>query len=377
MDLATALKGKSNPRQIADLLNALRHEERVALVRKLSGKEQAALYASFKDNGSITLDDLVPSSLTAFHPVYFDGVNNIPFFSFFQKIMYRLPNRSIAGFNECGARWLVGPGYFTVTPDPPRGSVIINYKKLPHAHPSHFPDIQENDTGLSYFVYRGLLDSLYKVSEHVFVGAATRDGKPLPNYFVLVRDDSTIQAKRVLDHRISYTMIDSFIVLTFLIFFVLSSCLDSINATAPVGRFNQESALNRSWPLPFVVQIYLWWCREVDPMLLTNPVWVKCLCCLSSFVFAPFYLMAIHAILRRQNWIRNWIIMYAGMLFVVRNLFFVESMHGDSASPNFTLSFARFGFYQAFAVLLLWRFWGVRPFNRDERHPTAPKLKRH
>jgi hypothetical protein len=65
--------------------------------------------------------------------------------------------------------------------------VIFDYSDLPQQCPARWPTITDNARGVSYFVYRGLTDVMRKVSEHVSVGRAFRFGKPLPNYFVLVR----------------------------------------------------------------------------------------------------------------------------------------------------------------------------------------------
>ena len=55
--------------------------------------------------------------------------------------------------------------------------------------PADWPKVRSNAGGLSYFVFRDLNDTLRRVSEHVTIGEAWRNGKNLHQYFILVRRD--------------------------------------------------------------------------------------------------------------------------------------------------------------------------------------------
>ena len=59
---------------------------------------------------------------------------------------------------------------------------------MPPEWPSSWPEIEANDRGFSRFVYEGMVDYMRRVSHHAFIGAATRNGKELGNYFILCRE---------------------------------------------------------------------------------------------------------------------------------------------------------------------------------------------
>ena len=72
-------------------------------------------------------------------------------------------------------------------------------------------------------------------------------------------------------------------------------------------------------------------------------LWIKYLSVLSPFVFCPFYLVAICAIVTRREWIRIPIIIYASILFVDLSAFFVEAIWGELPSPNMWIFTAGYG----------------------------------
>jgi hypothetical protein len=47
--------------------------------------------------------------------------------------------------------------------------------------------VTRNERGLSRFVYGYMVDTLRRVSEHVTIGSAARNGKDIGSYFVLCR----------------------------------------------------------------------------------------------------------------------------------------------------------------------------------------------
>jgi hypothetical protein len=58
---------------------------------------------------------------------------------------------------------------------------------VPNEKPSDWPEIRSNERGLSRFVYGFMIDRLRRVSEHVTIGSAARNGKDLGSYFILSR----------------------------------------------------------------------------------------------------------------------------------------------------------------------------------------------
>ena len=91
------------------------------------------------------------------------------------------------GFNFQTLSPITGPGYFIATEDTQRGEVVIDYRRVPDCHPSDWPAIRGNERGLARLVYGFMIDTLRRVSEHVTIGSASRDGKDTGNWFVLCR----------------------------------------------------------------------------------------------------------------------------------------------------------------------------------------------
>lgn len=189
MDLAEFL-GHTNVKcdQLAAHLDSLDHAGRVSAVAALPRAAQARLFAAVAGYRPLTTDTLVPRALAPLTPVHHVGINNMPMARRFEKVMYRQPSGLLAGYNAQPWQAVTGPGYFTVWQA--GTDVVVDYVRLPDVAPPGWPAIRSNARGLSYFVYRGMEDTLRAVSRDVTVGHARRNGRDLPNYFVLVRQDA-------------------------------------------------------------------------------------------------------------------------------------------------------------------------------------------
>ena len=164
-------------KSFSQTLDKMTHDERVHATRSLPRADLAVLFAQAE--GARHLE---PGSFWHGDTTHHIGTNNMPMARAFEKPIFRVQGQ-LAGRNVQPWAWLTGPGYFTVHRDQDcAGQVIFNYINVPPGAPS-------NARGMSYFVFRGLTDVMRGVSEHVTVGRAFRHGKPLPNYFVLVRRD--------------------------------------------------------------------------------------------------------------------------------------------------------------------------------------------
>lgn len=177
---------------VAAFLDGLDHAGRLAAVRALDGSViQERLWECAASASPVTLTDLVPPATPPLREVIWYGKNSLPVYSHFEKRFCRPSPRHTAdelwGYNQYPLIRLFGPGYF-VCHRVGEAAAAIDYRRVPPEHPAGWPPIRPNEQGLSRFVYRGLVDYLRRVSRHVVVGRATRNGKPLPNYFVLVRD---------------------------------------------------------------------------------------------------------------------------------------------------------------------------------------------
>src|SRR5689334_19711102 len=89
--------------------------------------------------------------------------------------------------------------------------------------------------------------------------------------------------------------VDLGFVVAFACFTVTSLFFDSLNALDVRLVVDSPNTLAR-WT-------YLYYAKDTDLLLIANPWLVQLMCWISAFVFAPFYLMAIYALIKGKNWI--------------------------------------------------------------------------
>jgi hypothetical protein len=177
--------------EIAALLDGASAADRVDAIRSLGGvRLQRRLWQAAAIAPNVTIDDFVPPDAPVMREVIYEGKNSLPAFTIFQKRFCR-PARPEArgelwGYNHTTIGRFVGPGYFVCHEVDTRGAAI-DYREVPPEHPPSWPEIRPNSQGLSWFVYRDMIDYMRRVSRHVFIGSASRHGKDLGSYFVLCR----------------------------------------------------------------------------------------------------------------------------------------------------------------------------------------------
>jgi hypothetical protein len=169
-------------------LDSLSAAGRVEEVCRFPRELQPRLYQLCAGGPPLTLDELVPKSQPDGVPVVYLGRNSMPLFRYVEKPMARVGD-AVVGYNVQPWSWLTGPGYFTAVPS--GGEVIIDYTRVPTAVPSReghpWPDPRSNARGFSYVVFRNLHDYCRRVSRDVFIGRATRLGRPMPQHFLVAR----------------------------------------------------------------------------------------------------------------------------------------------------------------------------------------------
>jgi hypothetical protein len=177
---------------LAAHLDGLGSDERVRQVRSLAKAEQARLFDAAAGVRPIGLDDVVDPALEPLHEVVHAGRNSLPVLKTFEKRFCRPPENAdvLWGYNEHGARWMTGPGYFVARGGEP-GEVLIDYQQVPPAKPESWPAIKPNSAFRGRFVYGGTQDVLRGVSAHVAAGRAFKRGAPMDNWFVLCRVDAS------------------------------------------------------------------------------------------------------------------------------------------------------------------------------------------
>jgi hypothetical protein len=182
------------PAEIADFLDRLAPDERVAAIRAAGRAEQRRLYGAVEGHGALRLADLVPPARRDLETVRHFGKNTLPAFTLFEKRFCRPPGedpaapRVLWGFNFQRLSPLTGPGYYLTHADPAHGEALVDYTQVPPQAPPGWPPVRVNERGLSRFVYGFMVDRLRRVSEHVSVGSAIRNGREIGSWFLLCRE---------------------------------------------------------------------------------------------------------------------------------------------------------------------------------------------
>ena len=191
---STAIPNTVTPERLDALaahLDSLSDEARVRFVRALGAKTQARLWEAAEGRPA-SLNDLVPPSVGPGVEVIHRGKNSLPLLSHFEKRFCRSVERddTLFGYNEGPTRDLVGPGYFVVHSTSGCEEIAVDYREVPAAHdalPLGWPELRENGLGLQKLLYANMVDHMRRISRHVTIGRATREGRVTNNFFLLCR----------------------------------------------------------------------------------------------------------------------------------------------------------------------------------------------
>lgn len=161
-------------------------------VHALTPPQMKTLFEACEGAEALTLDAMVPTGEPLAEVIH-HGKNSLPVFSHFQKRFCRpdgddSPDQ-LWGYNHNGALQMAvtGPGYYVATLTE-KGEVLIDYARVPPRKPSAWPAIMGPTARAGGLVWAGMTDVLRRVSEHVTIGAAYKNGKPMGQYFALCRD---------------------------------------------------------------------------------------------------------------------------------------------------------------------------------------------
>ena len=181
-------------KELASLLDGATHDERVRWVHATSRADQRRLWQAAEGFLPLALADLVPPQRADGETVRHFGKNTLPAFTHFEKRFCRPAGQdaqrptALYGFNFQSLAWLTGPGYYVAHADPVLPEVLIDYRELPPAAPVGWPPLRRNEVGAARFVYGFMVDRLRRVSEHVTIGSAARNGRDLGSWFLLTRE---------------------------------------------------------------------------------------------------------------------------------------------------------------------------------------------
>lgn len=149
--------------------------------------------------------------------------------------------------------------------------------------------------------------------------------------------------------------IDLFFVCAFACFVTTSVIFDSLNA------LNIRIAPDATNPIARV----MWdlYAKDTDLLLPANPFWVQLELWISTFVFAPFYVAAIVALVRGRNWIHIPAIAYASAMVYSLVLYLGAQFSEPYLSPAPAKILAMNLPYAIIAVLFAYRMRSSRPFS--------------
>lgn len=190
---------------LAELLDAMDSDGRRHAIEGLRPADQAKLY-QLAQGRHTDLDHYVPPGTAHGEEVIHDGMNTLPVIGGpFQKRFAIDPDDPdrLLGYNHNHAGpvsklfWFTGPGYFVMRPKGSGspdgrtdhgGQVFVNYYEQPEQAPvEHWPHPAPPIGLTAGLVWGSMCDYMWKVSEHVSIGAAYKKGKLMGQYFALSR----------------------------------------------------------------------------------------------------------------------------------------------------------------------------------------------
>jgi hypothetical protein len=117
----------------------------------------------------------------------------------------------------------------------------------------------------------------------------------------------------------------------------------------------------------FFVQSNYWYAHDADPLFMNPPDWMRIVTGLSAFVYMPFYVVLVLALLTARNWIQLPAVIYATMIVSLTGIvvFGVEFFGEPALRTHNPVKFLVFNLpYVLVPLLLLIRMRKPLPFTR-------------
>lgn len=117
----------------------------------------------------------------------------------------------------------------------------------------------------------------------------------------------------------------------------------------------------------FFAQSNYWYAHDADPLFMNPPVWMRIVTGLSAFVYMPFYVVLVTALIRGWNWIQLPSVVYATMISTITGVivFGVEFFGEPQFQTQNPVKFLAFNLpYVLIPILLLIRMRKPMPFTR-------------
>jgi EXPERA (EXPanded EBP superfamily) len=117
----------------------------------------------------------------------------------------------------------------------------------------------------------------------------------------------------------------------------------------------------------FFANANYWYAHDADPLFMHPPVWMRIVTGLSAFVYMPFYIVLVYALIRGRNWIQLPAVIYATMISTITGIivFGVEFFGEAGLRTQNPVKFLAFNLpYVLIPLLLLVRMRKPMPFTR-------------
>ena len=147
--------------------------------------------------------------------------------------------------------------------------------------------------------------------------------------------------------------IDLVLVVSFAGFFVTSVVFDRLAALDLVRADSSDPIARALWQYG----------AAYDPLVAQNPVFLRVMSWISAFVFGPFYLVLVYALVRRRTWIRVPAIIYASCILYSMIVHVVVELMWPEPPPDLVVFAFVYGAYAIAPTLLLVRMAPDRPFG--------------
>jgi hypothetical protein len=120
---------------------------------------------------------------------------------------------------------------------------------------------------------------------------------------------------------------------------------------------------------------WYWYASSFDPIFLDTPLWLRIMCTIDAYLFGPFYLVLIYALVREQNWIRIPALLYGAAIVYSTAVYFGYEFfdQANRAEANLLAVFLVNIPFTFVPLLLMWRMRRPNPFGlRSIRKQTDP-----
>eukprot|EP01100_Stratorugosa_tubuloviscum_P006987 TRINITY_DN2951_c0_g1_i1.p1 TRINITY_DN2951_c0_g1~~TRINITY_DN2951_c0_g1_i1.p1 ORF type:complete len:201 (-),score=59.16 TRINITY_DN2951_c0_g1_i1:110-673(-) len=161
---------------------------------------------------------------------------------------------------------------------------------------------------------------------------------------------------------------DLLIIFIFFIFALIAFTVDFAQAIGSAGGIKRSDFDKFFWPPNFVLDAFEWWCDYADPLLRNNPWWFKAMAGMSPFIYFPFYVVAIYAIINKCNWIRIPSIMWGSCMFYSLYVIVIEEFYGQFKTPEPLIISLAYGPYVIAPLVVLFRFLPAKPFSNKRKN---------